>query len=100
VVAETTVKRFCCGFQRTGKAMGHYINVISMSRKNNVFFRFEYRAFYVLYPFLTNLLTFLRMQKKFNLINLINYTPRHEDVRESGYIVPPFLNSATDGGEW
>jgi hypothetical protein len=33
-------------------------------------------------------------------VRLINYAPRQEDVLENGDIVPPFLTSALDGGEW
>jgi hypothetical protein len=61
-VAETTVKRFlCCGFRRTGKAMGHvYQCWWRICREINVFPRFEYHMFYVLYPFVTCLLTLPR----------------------------------------
>jgi hypothetical protein len=31
---------------------------------------------------------------------LINYAPRHEEVWESGDIIPPFLASVRDGDEW
>jgi hypothetical protein len=31
---------------------------------------------------------------------LINESPRHEDVRGSGDIAPPFVTSELDGGEW
>jgi hypothetical protein len=52
-VAETTVKRFlCCGFRRAGKAMGQvYQCWWRICREVNVFSRFEYHMFYVLYPF-------------------------------------------------
>jgi hypothetical protein len=58
-VAETTVKRLlCCGFRRTGKAMGQvYQCWWRICREINVFFRFEYPMFYVLYTFVTYLLT-------------------------------------------
>jgi hypothetical protein len=61
-VAETTVKRLlCAGFdalvKRWDKCMkvgGGYVEKI------NVFPRFEYHMFYVLYPFVTYLLTLPR----------------------------------------
>jgi hypothetical protein len=58
-ISETTVKRLlCCGFRRTGKAMGQvYQCWWRMCREINVFTRFEYHMFYVLYPFMTYLLT-------------------------------------------
>jgi hypothetical protein len=62
-VAETTVKRLlCCGFRRTGKAMGQVCQCWwRICRKINVSFsRFEYRMFYVLYSFVT---LFLKMRK-------------------------------------
>jgi hypothetical protein len=54
-VAETTVKGLlCCGFRRTGKAMGQvYRSWWKICREINVFSRAEYRMFYVLYPFVT-----------------------------------------------
>jgi hypothetical protein len=49
------VKRLlCCEFRRTGKAMGQVY-------ERNVFSRFEYHMFYVLYPFVTCLLTLPRI---------------------------------------
>jgi hypothetical protein len=58
-VAEITAKRLlCCGFRRTGKAMGQvYQCWWRICREINVFPRFEYHVFYVLYPFGTYLLT-------------------------------------------
>jgi hypothetical protein len=52
-VAETTVERLlCCGFRRTAKAMGQvYQCWWRICRDINVFPRFEYHMFYVLYPF-------------------------------------------------
>jgi hypothetical protein len=46
-VAETTVKRLlCCGFRRTGKAMGQvYQCWWRICREINVFSRFEYQCF-------------------------------------------------------
>jgi hypothetical protein len=48
-VAETTVKRLlCCGFRRTGKAMGQmYQCWWRICREKNVYSRFEYHMFYV-----------------------------------------------------
>jgi hypothetical protein len=58
-VAETRVKRLlCCRFQHTGKAMGQvYKCWWGLYREINVFSRFEYRMFYVLYAFMTYLPT-------------------------------------------
>jgi hypothetical protein len=33
-------------------------------------------------------------------LHLINYAPCHEDVRESGYIIPSFLNTTINREEW
>jgi hypothetical protein len=33
-------------------------------------------------------------------MRLINSAPSHEDVWGSGVIVPPFFNSALNGGKW
>jgi hypothetical protein len=62
-VAETTVKRLlCCGFRSTGKAMGQVYQCWWMiCRERNGFSRFEYHMFYVLYPFVTYLLTLPRI---------------------------------------
>jgi hypothetical protein len=59
-VAETTVKRLlCCGFRRTAKAVGEQCWWIC--REINVFFSmFEHHMFYILYPFVTYLLTLPR----------------------------------------
>jgi hypothetical protein len=59
---ETTVKRLlCCGFRRIGKAMGQvYQCWWRICREINVFPTFEYDMFYVLYPFVTPLLTLPR----------------------------------------
>jgi hypothetical protein len=61
-VTETTVKKLlCCGFRRTDKAMGQvYRCWWRICREINVFSRFESHMFYVLYPFVTYLLTFPR----------------------------------------
>jgi hypothetical protein len=58
-VAETTVKRLtCCGFRRIGKAMGQvYQCWWRICREINLFSRFEYHMFHVLYPFMSCLLT-------------------------------------------
>jgi hypothetical protein len=62
-VAETTVRRLlCCRFWHTGKAMGQvYQCWWRICREINVFSRFEYHTFYVLYPFVTYLLTLPRI---------------------------------------
>jgi hypothetical protein len=51
------VKRLvCCGFRRTGKAMGQVYQCCGGYVKKYMFFsRFEYHIFYVLYPFVTYL---------------------------------------------
>jgi hypothetical protein len=61
-VAETTVKRLLCrGFRRTGKAMGQvYQCWWRIRREINIFHSFEYHMFYVLYPFVSYLLTLPR----------------------------------------
>jgi hypothetical protein len=53
--AETTVKRPpCCGFRRTGKAMGQvYQCWWTICREINVFSRFKYHVFFVSYSFVT-----------------------------------------------
>jgi hypothetical protein len=53
-----TVKRpLCCGFRRTGKAMGQlYRCWWKICQELNVFPGFECHMFYVLYPFVTHLL--------------------------------------------
>jgi hypothetical protein len=61
-VAETTMRRLLCyGFRRTGKAMGQmYQCWWRICREINVFSRLEYHTLYVLYPFVTYLLTLPR----------------------------------------
>jgi hypothetical protein len=62
-VLETTVKRLlCCRFRRTVKAVGQvYQCWWRICREKNVFSRFEYHTFCVLYPFVTCLLTLPRI---------------------------------------
>jgi hypothetical protein len=76
-VAETTVKWFlCCRFRPTGKTMGQvYQCWWRIRREISVFSRFEYRMFYVLYQFVTYLLTVPR--SSFNHV-----------VSKSDYIAP------------
>jgi hypothetical protein len=64
-VAETTVRRLlCCGSRRIGKAMGQmYHRWWRIYRKINIFFGFKYHVLYVLYPFVTYLLTLPRMMR-------------------------------------
>jgi hypothetical protein len=66
-VTETTEKRLlCCGFRRTGKAMGQvYQCWWRICREIDVLPRFEYHMFYVLYPFVTYLLTLPRITMQF-----------------------------------
>jgi hypothetical protein len=54
-MAETAVKRLlCCLFQRTGNAMGQvYHSWWRICQEKNVFSRFVYHMFYILYPFVT-----------------------------------------------
>jgi hypothetical protein len=61
-VAETTVKRFLsCGFRRNSKAMGQACQCWwRICQEINVLTRFEYHMFYVLYPFVSYLLTLPR----------------------------------------
>jgi hypothetical protein len=61
-VAETTVTRLLCsGFRHTGKAMRQvYQCWWRICREIDVISRFEYHMFYVLYPFVTYLLTLPR----------------------------------------
>jgi hypothetical protein len=64
-LAETTDKRLlCCEFWRTGKAMGQvYQCWWRIRREIHVIPRFEYHMFYVLYPFVTYLLTLLHKSR-------------------------------------
>jgi hypothetical protein len=66
-LTQTTVKRFlCCGFWRTGKGMGQlYQWWWRICREINVFHRFDSHMFYVLYQFVTYLLTLPRMLVQF-----------------------------------
>jgi hypothetical protein len=51
-------KLLCCGFRSTGKSMGQvYQCWWRICREINVFPMLEYNMFYVLYPFVTYLLT-------------------------------------------
>jgi hypothetical protein len=60
-VAETAARRLlCCLFRRIGKAMGQVLIVLVGDMSRNIFFQFEYLIFYVLYPFVTYLLTLPR----------------------------------------
>jgi hypothetical protein len=70
-MAETTVKRLLrCEFRRTGKAMRHIYQCLwRICREINVFTRFEYHMFYVLYQFVTNLLTVPRNFFKANFFS-------------------------------
>jgi cellulose synthase/poly-beta-1,6-N-acetylglucosamine synthase-like glycosyltransferase len=58
-VAETTIKRLlCCRFWRTDKVMGQmYQCWWRICQDINVFSRFKYHMFYILYPLVTSLLT-------------------------------------------
>jgi hypothetical protein len=58
-VTETTVKRLlCCRFRRNGKAMRQVYQYCWMiCREIDVLSRLEYHMFYVVYPFVSYLLT-------------------------------------------
>jgi hypothetical protein len=64
-VVEITVKRLlCCAFRRTDKEIGQVYQCCWRScREINVFSKSEFNMFYVLYPFVTCLLTFPRTNK-------------------------------------
>jgi hypothetical protein len=63
-----------CVFQRTGKAMGQiYQCWWWICREKNVFSRLEYHIFYVLYPFLTYLLTLPRTFREREIAIAINF---------------------------
>jgi hypothetical protein len=64
-VAETTARRLlCCGFRGAGKAMEQvYQCWWRICPEIDVFPRFEYNMFYVLYSFVTHLLTLPRNLK-------------------------------------
>jgi hypothetical protein len=64
-MAETRVKILLCyGFRSTDKAMGQvYQCWWRICRETNVFLRFEYHKFYILYPFLNYLLTLPRVYR-------------------------------------
>jgi hypothetical protein len=70
-LAETTVKKLlCCGFRRTGEEMGQvYQCCWRICREINVFSRFEYYKFYVLYPFVTCLLALHRNSRNIHASN-------------------------------
>jgi hypothetical protein len=80
-VAEITVKKLlCCRFRRTGKVMGQvYQYWWWMCREVNVFPRFEYHIFYVLYSFVTSLLilprTYTIICLEWRIIRLPEYWP-------------------------
>jgi hypothetical protein len=74
-VAETTVKiLLCCGFRCIGKTMGQvYQFWRRIHREMNVFPRFEYHMFYVLYTFVSYLLTLqLLTHYKASQSNILN----------------------------
>jgi hypothetical protein len=50
-------KYVCCGFWCTGTVTGQGHQCWRICREINVFSRFKYRMFYILYPFVTYLLT-------------------------------------------
>jgi hypothetical protein len=72
-VTEITVKRLvCCGFRRTGKAMGHvYQCWWRICREINDFMWVKYHMFYVLDPIVTYLLTLPRINSYFRKINTV-----------------------------
>jgi hypothetical protein len=55
---RTAKRRLCCGFRRTDKAMGQvYQCWWRICREISVYPRLKYHVFYVLYPFVTYLLS-------------------------------------------
>jgi hypothetical protein len=57
-----TTQSGCCACRRTGKAVGQGYQCWRICREINVFYRFEYHMFYVLYPFVAYLLTLPRIR--------------------------------------
>jgi hypothetical protein len=73
-VAETVKALLCCGFRRTGKAMGQvYQCWWRICREINVSSRFEYHIFYVIYLLVTCLLTLPRTYSLL-LVGTLNLT--------------------------
>jgi hypothetical protein len=71
---DNVKRHLCCIFRRTGKAMGQvYPCWWRICREMNVSPRFEYPMFYVLYPFVTYLLTLPRTHTGF-LFRKVAYT--------------------------
>jgi hypothetical protein len=72
-MTETTVERLpCCGFRRTGKAMGQvYQCWWRICREINAFSRFEYHMFYFLYIFVTCLLSLPPSDKIWSTVLLL-----------------------------
>jgi hypothetical protein len=89
-VAETTAKRILfCMFH--GKAMGQvYKCWCRIYREINVFPRFEYHTFYVLYPFVTYLLTLPRILLPVFLFSVVFQNPDFDDI---GYVTNTMTNS-------
>jgi hypothetical protein len=61
---EEVERPVCCGFRCTGKTMGQVYQCWWRICREIFFFRFEYHMFYVLYPFVTYLLTLPRMSQQ------------------------------------
>jgi hypothetical protein len=102
-VSEATVKRLLCfGFWCTGKAMGQvYQCWWRICGEINVFSRFRYHMFYILYPFVTYLLT---LPHKWTLIHPTQFTLK---IRQHGlwkwFALPDmyYLNiTLLVGGTW
>jgi hypothetical protein len=58
---QQSKKLLCCVFRCTGKEMGQIYQCWRRMSRNTCFFKFEYNMFYVLYPFVSCLLTLPRI---------------------------------------
>jgi hypothetical protein len=96
-VTESRVERLlCCVFRRIGKMMGQvYQCWWRICREINIFLRFEYHEFYVLYPFVTLFLTLPRMMTRAypvsEMLSMLNIFQTMDYVRNSNRImIRPF----------
>jgi hypothetical protein len=74
--AQMWLRLLCCGFRLAGKAMGQVYQCWGrMCREINVFFQVLIsHIFYVLYPFVTYLLTAPRNSPRYNVQNPVVYS--------------------------
>jgi hypothetical protein len=89
-VVETAAKRLlCCGFRRTSKAMGQVYQCWRICRGIHVFSMFEYHMIYVLYPFVTYLLSLVfrlshdHFLRKYFPIHYPSLLLRFDDIQSS-----------------